>query len=137
MSGRAWCLPASANCSFATSTGSPISSDSRLTNCCNPVSPAQQNDVKLSVAVASIGVFPMRPDWRAIWKDASVLYSLPMPHPPKHRRSVGSLRTSNGASVVLFRKRTLGDKLHRLAKVSPKHVLALELMVDLMLKHLA
>lgn len=39
-------------------------------------------------------------------------------------------------SLLYFRTRTLGDKLQRLARVSPSHLGVIELLVDQILKRL-
>ncbi len=44
--------------------------------------------------------------------------------------------TSTGNSACYWRKPTLGDKLQRLALVSPKHIQALDLLVDQLLREL-
>jgi hypothetical protein len=50
--------------------------------------------------------------------------------------SVSSSANSRHGSIVYFHKPSLGDKLQLLAAVSPKHLHALELLVDLILKRL-
>ena len=52
----------------------------------------------------------------------------PIPRPSA--KSIASSSTSIAASVHSWHKRTLGDKIHELALISPKHVVALELLVD-------
>lgn len=51
-------------------------------------------------------------------------------------RSAKSSATSNAGSVVFFHKPNLGDKLQRLAVLSPVHVRALELLADQILRSL-
>lgn len=51
-------------------------------------------------------------------------------------RSASSSRSSRRASIVSFRKPNLGDKLQRLARLSPSRVRAVEWLVDLMLRRL-
>lgn len=53
---------------------------------------------------------------------------------PKNSRS--SRVTTNDASVRLYWKPTLGDKLQRLGQRSRPHLLAVELLVDQMLRTL-
>jgi hypothetical protein len=51
----------------------------------------------------------------------------------RRRRSDSSSRSSKPASVVLFHKPNLGDKLQRLAMLSPLSLAVVEWLVDLML----
>lgn len=50
--------------------------------------------------------------------------------PPSGRSSP----TSTNASLLYFRKRTLGDKLQVLARVAPNHLRVIEQLVDQILK---
>lgn len=52
------------------------------------------------------------------------------------QRFNGSLVKCNDNSVRYWRKKTLGDKLHHLARLSPAHVTALERLVDQILREL-
>lgn len=52
----------------------------------------------------------------------------------RRQTSNGSSATCNDNLRPFSRPKTLGDKLHLLAKLSPKHVVALELLVDQILK---
>lgn len=53
---------------------------------------------------------------------------------PLREISGASSTKSAGNSVCTWHKLTLGDKIHELARLSPKHVVALELLVDQILK---
>lgn len=50
--------------------------------------------------------------------------------------SGASRRNTSGGSLLYFRRPNLGDKLQRLAGLSPRHVHAVEMLVDQMLKRL-
>lgn len=60
--------------------------------------------------------------------------SLPRRRSP--RRSAVSPPSTSGASVHYFRRPNLGDKLQRLAVLSPLHLQVVELLVDQILKRL-
>ena len=52
----------------------------------------------------------------------------------KRRPSSPSSVNLRRGSIAYWRKRTLGDKLHRLAVLSPRRVRVVELLVDQMLR---
>lgn len=52
-------------------------------------------------------------------------------------RSGKSSATSNAGSLAYFHKPNLGDKLQRLADLSPQHLRALELLADQILRGLS
>ena len=49
---------------------------------------------------------------------------------PSANDSDNSAANTTPRSLLLFKLPTLGDKLHRIARVSPSHLLAVELLVD-------
>lgn len=57
--------------------------------------------------------------------------------PRRRHTSNGSLRTCSADSLRYWRKKNLGDKIHELARRSPLHVVALELLVNQILQEIS
>lgn len=52
------------------------------------------------------------------------------------KASTNSPSNSNGKSLLYFRKQNLGDKLQQLMRISPRHVVVVEALVDQILRRL-
>lgn len=61
---------------------------------------------------------------------------MPVPLQKPSPNSTVSAKTTRAKSVLFFHKTTLGDKLHRLARISPSHLVAVEILVDTLLREL-
>lgn len=81
----------------------------------------------------------MKRAWRGIWMGASAFLVRKGPimrRRSRRHRSGGLSKTSNGGSRISSGKPTLGDKLQRLARVAPKRVRVIEILVDQMLQRM-
>lgn len=61
---------------------------------------------------------------------------MPRRRPSDPQPSESSLNDSSTNSLLYFRSPNLGDKLHRLARLSPNYVHLIEVLVDTMLQRI-